>query len=121
MFEVIQSYSPLTSTLSFSVPVHPDALLGTDHFDTFAGTLDNLDFGQLQALQCNFPTPIPAPGDVLQVADTLPVPPLGEGFFYVVRRDDSLGNAHGTYDPAICLPDVGSFGGPRRPTSGDCD
>jgi hypothetical protein len=47
-------------------------------------------------------------------------PQPGHGFFYVVRRDESLINANGTYDPAVCLTEAASFGGPRRPTSGDC-
>jgi hypothetical protein len=47
-------------------------------------------------------------------------PRPGEAFFYVARRRAPDSNQAGTYDPAVCWMDSGSFHGPRRPSEGDC-
>lgn len=59
------------------------------------------------------------PGMSLLVTDP-DLPPAGESFFYVVRRDTSLSPRAGSYDPAVCGLDLHSFQGPRRAQSGDC-
>ena len=83
LFDALQTYQPALAGTSFRVPRHPEGLRAADHFDTYAGILSSSDFRQMQPLRCNYPSTIPAVGDLLQVADTLPEPPLGDGFFFV--------------------------------------
>ena len=82
-FEILQTYLPPPTALSFRVPALPEGLETADHFDTYWGELADLDFTQAQGLRCDYPTPIPQAGDYLEVADTLPEPAAGEGYYYV--------------------------------------
>jgi hypothetical protein len=83
-FEILQTYTPATNTLSFRVPYMPEGLAAADHFDTYYGALTNpIDFTQAQPLQCGYPASPPSVGDYLTVADPLPNPAPGSGRYYV--------------------------------------
>jgi len=73
----------VTANLAFRVPAKPEGLDGADRFDTYWGELDDIDFTSAQGLRCNYPVGIPEPGDSLEVADSLPDPPPGTGYYYV--------------------------------------
>ena len=51
--------------------------------DTYYGSIGNYDFSQAQPLQCGFPATPPNVGDYLTVADTLPTPGVGQGYWYL--------------------------------------
>jgi hypothetical protein len=84
LLDIILSYQP-PSTLSFHVPVRPEGLPGADSFAVYAGDIDAVsDLAQAQPLQCTVPTGRPPePGEQLIVPDTLPVPAVGAGKYYV--------------------------------------
>ena len=107
MFDVFQTYQP-SGALALRVPAHPEGLPAADHFDTYWGELADLDFKQAQGLRCNYPTPIPQAGDYLTVADTLPEPATGEGYYYVTAvthmgetRDTRIREYHEENRPAV--------------------
>ena len=77
------TYEPGTSPISYRVPNQPEGLPAVDHFDTYWGHLDDLNFTHASGLRCDYPEPIPQPGDYLEVNDYLPDPPLAEGYYYV--------------------------------------
>jgi len=82
--DVIQSYKPQSSSFTYTVPRRPEGMLGVDHFDTFWGPLAQpFRFADAQPLQCGYPSLPPQPGDSLSVADTVPIPPVGEGVYYI--------------------------------------
>ena len=83
LFEISQQYTP-SGSLTFRVPALPEGLEAADHFDTYWGPLGHpTDFTQAMGLRCQYPAPIPEPGDHLEVPDTLPDPAVGEGYYYV--------------------------------------
>ena len=52
--------------------------------DTYWGTVATLgDWSHAQPLQCGYLASPPAVGDYLTVADTLPAPDPGTGYYYV--------------------------------------
>lgn len=84
LFEVLQTYDPVTNQLAFRVPYMPEGMGGVDYFDTYYGSLSTpIDFTQAQALQCQYPGATPNVGDFLTVADTLPNPSAGHGYYFV--------------------------------------
>ncbi len=84
LLDIILSYQP-PSTLSFNVPVHPEALPGADSFSVYAGDVATVsDLSQASPLECTVPPGRPpVPGEHISVADTLPDPPLGEARYYL--------------------------------------
>lgn len=83
LFEILQTYTP-SSALSFRVPYMPEGFQAADYFDTYWGNLTHpIDFSQAQGLQCSYPASPPSVGDHLEVADTLPTPALGTGYYYI--------------------------------------
>ena len=83
-FDILQTYEPTTSEISFRVPAIPEGLQFADYFDTYAGRLSTVgDWSKAQSLQCGYPATAPAAGDYLTVDDTLPTPPSGKGYYYV--------------------------------------
>lgn len=83
LFEILQSYTPQPSALSFHVPVRPEGMAGSDSFDTYWGPLTKpLDFTQAHPLQCNYPAAAPHVGDYLTVPDTVPTPAPSQGVYY---------------------------------------
>jgi hypothetical protein len=83
-FDVLQTYSPPPSELSFRVPYMPEGLGGADHFDTYWGPLTKpIDFTQAHPLQCGYPATPPHVGDYETVADTLPTPAPDSGYYYL--------------------------------------
>lgn len=72
-----------------------------------------VDLGQVVCLGAGIP------GSDLPVVDP-DRPPLGDAFFYLARRRSTASNPVGTYDPAVCFADAGTFSGPRRAAGGDC-
>jgi hypothetical protein len=84
LFDVLQSFVPLSGDLGFSVPYMPEGFQYADWFDTYYGTLATVgDWSQLQPLQCGYPASPPSVGDYLTVTDTLPTPAVGQGYYYV--------------------------------------
>jgi len=84
LFEILQTYTPNSNILSLRVPAMPEGMGGADHFDTYYGTLATVgDWSQLQPLQCSYPASPPSVGDYLTVADPLPTPSPGQGYYYV--------------------------------------
>jgi hypothetical protein len=83
-FEILQTYTPTTSELSFRVPYMPEGFPAADYFDTYYGDLATVgDWSQAHPLQCGYPSTPPSVGDYLTVADTLPDPAPGTGRYYV--------------------------------------
>jgi len=83
LFEVLQTYTP-QAALGFRVPSMPEGMGGADYFDTYWGDLTHpIDFTQAKPLQCHYPATLPHVGDYLTVADTLPPPASGQGYYYV--------------------------------------
>ena len=83
-FELLQTYEPPASGLSFRVPYMPEGLDAADYFDTYWGDLATVgDWSQAQGLQCGYPTISPQVGDYLSVPDALPTPTPGTGYYYV--------------------------------------
>lgn len=85
MFEILQTYTPTTSTLGFTVPYMPEGFQFADFFDTYYGDLATVgDWSQAQPLQCGFPAAAPSAGDFLSVdASALPALASGEGYYFV--------------------------------------
>lgn len=84
LLEIMQSYAPTQSSLTFRVPALPESLGGADHFDTYYGALTNpIDFTTAKPLACGFPASPPAAGDYITVADPLPTPAPGAGRYYL--------------------------------------
>jgi hypothetical protein len=82
-FEILQTYTP-SASLGFRVPYMPEGLPAADHFDTYYGPLVKpIDFSQAQGLQCDYPATPPVIGDYLEVADSVPMPAPGRGYYYV--------------------------------------
>jgi len=83
-FEILQTYTPPSGPISFRVPYMPEGLQFADWFDTYYGTLATVsDWSQLQPLQCGYSASPPSVGDYLTVADPLPTPSPGHGYYYV--------------------------------------
>ena len=83
-YEVLQTYTPPSGPISFTVPAHPEGFERADWFDTYYIPLTHpLDWSLAQPLQCGYPTGAPDPGDYLTVADTAPPLSPGQGYFYV--------------------------------------
>jgi hypothetical protein len=83
-FEILQSYTPTSGPLSFRVPAIPEGMAAAEYFDTYYGTLATVgDWSQAQPMQCGYPASAPSVGDYLTVADTLPTPAGGQGYYYV--------------------------------------
>jgi hypothetical protein len=84
LLEVAQSFEPVAGNLAFRVPAMPEGLPAADFFDTYWGDLSTVgDWSQARGLQCDYPAEIPSIGDYLTVADTLPTPSPGNGYYYV--------------------------------------
>ena len=82
--EVLQTYTPTTSQISFRVPNMPEGFRYADYFDTYWGDLATVgDWSRAQPLQCGYPATAPTAGDYLTVEDTLPTPAPGSGYYYV--------------------------------------
>jgi len=83
-FEILQTYTPIPSTIGFRVPYMPEGFPAADYFDTYYGDLATVgDWSQAQALRCGYPSTPPSVGDYLTVADTLSDPAPGTGRYYV--------------------------------------
>lgn len=117
LFDILQTYTPSSTAFSFRVPSFPEGLRGADYFDTYWGDLATVgNWPAAHALQCHYPTAAPDVGDYLTVADTLPLPQPGHGYYYVTAaayqgqtrygRKTSGGTLSGR-DPAL-LPRCGS-------------
>jgi len=83
-FEILQTYQPTTDEIGFRVPCMPEGFQYADYFGTYYGDLATVgDWSQAQPLQCGYPATPPNVGDYSTVADTLPTPGLGHGYYYV--------------------------------------
>ena len=77
-FEILQTFTPPTSAVGFTVPYMPEGMAGADSFDTYWGPLAKpLDFTQAHPLKCDYPAAAPHVGDYLTVPDTVPTPRTG--------------------------------------------
>ncbi len=85
LLDILLSYQP-SSTLTFNVPVHPEALPAADSFSIYAGDVETLpDLSQASPLHCTVPPDrAPVPGEHLSVPDTLPDPGPGDARYYLV-------------------------------------
>jgi hypothetical protein len=84
LFEIMQTYTPVTANLSIRVPYMPEGFQFADFFDTYYGDLETVgDWTQAQGLSCGYPTTAPNVGDYLSFEDTLPMPAPGRGYYYV--------------------------------------
>jgi hypothetical protein len=67
-----------------------------DWFDTYYGTLATVgDWSQFQPLQCGYPALQPSVGDYLTVADPLPTPSPGNGYYYITAVNHMGETRHG--------------------------
>lgn len=84
LLDIILSYQP-PSTISFNVPVRPEALQGGDSFSVYAGDIRTAsDLSQATPLACTVPAGRPpVPGEHLTLQDPLPSPALGHARYYV--------------------------------------
>jgi len=84
LFEVAISYKQ-PSSLSFTVPVHPEGLPAADTFSVYTGDLRSAsDLSRAVPIDCTVPDAgPPAPGEQLSVFDSLPDPPPGDGRYYL--------------------------------------
>lgn len=84
VLDIILSYQP-PSTLSFNVPVYPEALPGADSFSVYSGDVATAsDLSQASPLECTVPPDrLPVPGGQLSVPDTLPDPVPGDARYYL--------------------------------------
>ena len=83
-FEIMQTYTPPSGPLSYRVPYMPEGMEAADSFDTYVGDLSTVgNWSEAKGLQCSYPTTAPSVGDYLTVADTLPTPSPGSGYYYV--------------------------------------
>ncbi|MBZ5641049.1 MAG: hypothetical protein LAO51_20100 [Acidobacteriia bacterium] len=83
-FDVLQTYTPHPAQVGFRVPYMPEGMAAADSFDTYWGDLSTVgNWGQAHGLQCHYPASPPARGDYLTVADPLPSPQPGHGYYYV--------------------------------------
>ena len=83
-FEILQTYRPTANEISFRVPYMPEGFQFADYFDSYSGDLATVgNWGNAQPLQCGYPAQSPAVGDYLTVADQLPQPGPGHGYYYV--------------------------------------
>jgi hypothetical protein len=83
-FEILQTYEPSSTAFQFRVPKRPEGLASADYFDTYVGVLAHpVDFASAQPLQCHYPASPPTVGDYFSIADTLPAPEPGQGYYYV--------------------------------------
>ena len=111
LFEVFQSYVPSASAIGFTVPYNPEAFQAASFFDSYYGNLATVgDWSQAQPLQCGYPATAPDVGDYLTVADTVPTPAPGQGYYvitaanYMGQRRYGRKNMGGTLtgrDPAV--------------------
>jgi hypothetical protein len=84
-FEIMQTYTPTANAFQFRVPYMPEGFQAADHFDSYYGNLTRpIDFSQAQPMQCAYPSSPPSVGDYFAVADTLPAPAPGHGYYYVI-------------------------------------
>ncbi|MBZ5638816.1 MAG: hypothetical protein LAO51_08680 [Acidobacteriia bacterium] len=84
LYEIRQTYSPASSTISFRTPAIPEGMPVADYFDTYWGDLATVGtWSQAHGLQCHYPLAPPSRGAYLAVADTLPTPQPGHGYYYV--------------------------------------
>ena len=82
-FEILQSFTP-SASLGFQVPVMPDGLPAADSFDTYYGALTHpINFSDMKGLRCSYPATTPKTGDFLEAIDDTPLPPPGQGYFFV--------------------------------------
>ena len=83
-FEVLQTYTPPSSSFGFAVPYMPEGFQDADYFDTYTGTVTRpLDLSQAQPLSCAYPATAPSVGDYLTFADTVPNPSAGAAVYYL--------------------------------------
>jgi hypothetical protein len=83
ILDVAQTFQT-SSSLGFRVPYMPEGLPASDHFDTYYGPLVKpIDFSQARGLQCSYPSSPPSVGEYLEVADSVPTPAPGHGYYYV--------------------------------------
>jgi hypothetical protein len=84
LFEILQTYTPLSNAFQFRVPYMPEGFQAAEHFDSYCGNLAHpIDFSQAQPMQCAYPSSPPSVGDYFTVADTSPDPAPGHGYYYV--------------------------------------
>ncbi len=82
--DVLQTFTSQARQVGFHVPVMPEGMAAADHFDTYWGDLSAVgNWSQAHGLQCHYPDSPPTRGDYLTVADTLPTPQPGHGYYYV--------------------------------------
>jgi hypothetical protein len=78
-----QSYAP-PQNLSFVVPAQPEGLRGVDRFDTYWGVLGGpIDLASAHPLRCDYPDGGADYGDRITIADPLPNPGAGAGYWYL--------------------------------------
>jgi hypothetical protein len=83
-FEILQTFTPTASEISFRVPYMPEGFQYADYFDTYWGDLSTVgDWSQAQPLQCGYPPSPPSVGDYLTISDALPPLELGQGRYFV--------------------------------------
>jgi hypothetical protein len=84
LFEIVQTYAPQSNEVIFRVPTMPEGLSSADRFDTYWGRVASLpDFTTAHPMSCGYPASLPRVGDFLTVADTSPIPPLGQANYIV--------------------------------------
>lgn len=88
LFDIMLTYQP-GGTLSWATPLRPLGLPSADRFQVFTGALGHAPlFQDAQPVACSLPAgAAPVYGDVVSIADPLPVPPVGEGRYVVVAAE----------------------------------
>ncbi len=83
-FEILHTYEPMTSALSFNVPYMPEGFPAADWFDSYYGSLATVgNWSDAQSLRCAYPSTASSIGDHVITTDPLPDPAPGEGRYYL--------------------------------------
>jgi len=78
------TFIPGQQAMNILTPAHPDGFRSADSLQVWTGNVRTMpDWSQAQPLAC-MAAQNPSPGQIVNVADTLPEPPVGEGRYYLV-------------------------------------
>ena len=94
LVDIISSFQPLSGTISWISPEHPEGLSGADYYLVYGGSVAVLpDFTQATPRECALD---PAtPGTLITYPDPLPDPPLGQVYYTIIGVERTLDRRFG--------------------------